>query len=329
MQTNMKSVSIIIPIYGVENYIEKCARSIFEQTYTNIDIIFVNDCTPDNSITILKSVLEHYPKQKEKTRILSYPCNKGLSGARKFGLENAHGDYVLQIDSDDYIAPNMVEVMVQKAEKENADIVICDFNYVKDNVITRKSVSPALTSKECMIQVLTGKIEGYVWNKLIKRSLYTSNTIEPIEGLNMCEDMAVIYRLLYFAKKISYVNQALYFYIQRKGSISYGNLTKVKQENIQDLIEHMITFYSENNIKDKTLLDALYMYKANCKSAILINGDTKLLKENLYKGIKLRHYINHPNIEIHQRIIGLFSIFKLQILITLFRKLKDLKNKRK
>lgn len=100
---NNPKVSILVPIYGTELYIEKCARTLFEQTYDNIEFIFVNDCTRDNSVNVLKRVLEEYPLRKSQTRIIEHKENKGLAGSRLTGLQNATGEYVWCVDSDDYV----------------------------------------------------------------------------------------------------------------------------------------------------------------------------------------------------------------------------------
>ena len=100
------SVSILVPVYGVEKYIERCARSIFEQTYHNLDIVFVDDCTPDKSIEILKRVLEEYPGRKAQTRIIRHAYNRGLSAARNTAVAAATGTFLTHVDSDDWIELN-------------------------------------------------------------------------------------------------------------------------------------------------------------------------------------------------------------------------------
>ena len=102
MNSEQNKVSICVPVYGVEKYIERCAISIFEQTYTNLECIFVNDCTKDNSIKILYNVIERYPQRREKIRIIQHDCNRGLAAARNTALEAASGDYILHVDSDNY-----------------------------------------------------------------------------------------------------------------------------------------------------------------------------------------------------------------------------------
>lgn len=317
-------VSVIVPVYGVEKYIEKCARSVFEQTYSDLEIIFVDDCTPDNSIAILKQVLGEYPQMKDKTQILSYPQNRGLAGARKFGLAAAHGDYVLQIDSDDYIAHNMVEEMTDKATEENADIVICDFNMIRNGEESHLHVSPSLNPHECMKQVLTGEVHGSVANKLIRRTLYTDNNIAPIQGLNMREDLSVMYRLLYFAKKLAYVPQPFYNYLLREGSISASKMSAMQQKNSQDLITYMNDFCTREQINDKGVLEAFNFFKASVKSSIMLYGDIATLNKSLYLSVCLKHYISHPTISISHKIMGVVSVLHVECFSNAFRYIFDI-----
>lgn len=310
----MVKVSVIIPIYGVEKYIEKCARSVFEQTYPNLEIIFVDDCSPDNSIPILKHVLEGYPQMKDKTQILSYSENRGLAGARKFGLEAATGDYLLQIDSDDYIAHNMIEEMVIKAVEDQADIVICDFNMIRNEKESHLYVNPSLDPIECMKQVLTGEVHGSVANKLIRRNLYVSNGIAPIQGLNMMEDLSVMYRLLYFAKKIAYISKAFYNYQIRGGSVSSGTFTERKQENAFTLIALMSDFCEAQKIKRQDLLDAFIFFKASIQAYVLLYG-------RLSYSIRcpIRFFIRHPTLPIYCKMIGVLYCFNFKIAIKIIR----------
>ena len=113
-------VSVCIPVYGVEKYIERCARSLFEQTMKDdIEFIFVNDCTPDKSIEVLQKVLEEYPNRKEQVKIIHHEINRGVSAARKTALMNSHGEYIIFCDSDDWVDTNLYEVMYKKAVEEN------------------------------------------------------------------------------------------------------------------------------------------------------------------------------------------------------------------
>ena len=120
-------VSILIPVYKVEKYIERCARSVFEQTFGDLEIIFVDDCSPDNSITILKRVLEDYPDRKKQTRIIRHKKNEGLSGARNTAIKAATGDYIYFLDSDDEISKDCIQELIGPLKKTHYDFVIGDY----------------------------------------------------------------------------------------------------------------------------------------------------------------------------------------------------------
>ena len=195
-------VSILVPVYNVEKFIKRCVCSLFEQSYTNLEYVFVNDCTPDDSWKILLEVIHHYPHVQKQVKLIQHECNKGLAAARKTALQHATGDYILNVDSDDYVAINMVERLAAEVLNQNADIVICDIYE-----ITRKGkhychVCPSKIAKECLTRVLSGTLQAYLPNKLIRRDLYTKYRIFPIPKIDMLEDVCVMYRLLYFAQTI-------------------------------------------------------------------------------------------------------------------------------
>ena len=117
-------ISVIVPVYSVEEFIERCVRSLFQQTYKEVEYIFVNDHTPDRSMEIIKNCIAEYPHLK--TVLLEHSVNKGLPAARNTGLSVATGKYVFHCDSDDFVEPDMLEKLYQRAEETNADIVWCD-----------------------------------------------------------------------------------------------------------------------------------------------------------------------------------------------------------
>ena len=131
----MYLVSILVPVYGVEKYIERCARSLFEQTYNNLEYIFVDDCTPDNSIAILKRVMEEYPMRKGQVRILRHERNRGIAAARNTALDAAQGSFLSHVDSDDYLARDAIRLLVNKQVETGADIVTGIFS-----IITHKGI---------------------------------------------------------------------------------------------------------------------------------------------------------------------------------------------
>ena len=197
---NKPIISCIIPVYGVEKYIERFARSLFEQTLTeNVEFIFVNDCTPDNSIIVLQNTIEKYPKIEEQVKIINNPVNSGQSPSRNNGIKTSKGEYIICLDSDDWVEPTMLEDMYNKAITDNCDVVIADFIYdskKKQSIIKQQPKN--LNGQDCMNQILNGQLHGSWWNKLFKRDLVeNSNIIEPQLGMNMLEDLMVTTQLLF------------------------------------------------------------------------------------------------------------------------------------
>ena len=119
----MYKVSVLVPIYGVEHYIERCARSLFEQTYPNLEYVFVNDCTPDRSVDILKQVMESYPNRVDAVKVINHNTNRGIAAARNTLIDNAVGDYVCYVDSDDWLELDAIEKLVKKLMESGAEIV--------------------------------------------------------------------------------------------------------------------------------------------------------------------------------------------------------------
>ena len=165
------TVSICIPIFGVEHSIERCSRSLFSQTYTNIEYIFVNDCTKDKSMEILSKVIVEYPNRISAIRIISHKKNRGLAAARNTAIENCTGDFVMHVDSDDYLESTHFEAMHNAIGDE--DLVVCDYRTVtEDGSIIKPQILPEdfpakFTRDEALEDMGRGtSIWGYVWNKL-------------------------------------------------------------------------------------------------------------------------------------------------------------------
>ena len=166
----MPKVSVIIPVFGVEKYIERCARSLFEQTLDDIEFIFVDDCTNDDSISVLQKVLMEYPNRNNQTKIVYHDVNKGLPAARQTGLRIASGEYVAHCDSDDWVERSIYADMYEKASEEEADIVICDYNQTDGKTFRKTFCACHDTSITSYIEnCLFGVDSWVVWNKLVKQ----------------------------------------------------------------------------------------------------------------------------------------------------------------
>lgn len=218
----MPKVSVVIPIYGVEKYIERCAVSLFEQTLHDIEFVFVDDCTPDHSIEILKQVIEKYrPCFEEKNyavRIERMSSNSGLPTVRRHGVSLCSGEYVTHCDSDDWVAPNMYELLYKEAKRTDADMVMCGYNMTDGAKVYNVYYHHETDKQKLVSNLLTLKESWSVWNKLCRRSMYDDTLIYPT--LSMGEDMVLTLQLVLKAERIAVVNEALYNYFYNPESIT-------------------------------------------------------------------------------------------------------------
>ena len=271
-------VSILVPIFNVSSFIERCAVSLFEQTFEDIEYIFVNDCTPDNSIEVLNNVIQRYPNRQAQIRIINHENNKGLAGARNTGIANANGDFILHIDSDDYVEPNMVELLYSKAIAENSDIVVCDFIMEWDNT---NRVVEQIWDKNPKIfinKILSVQAVPSVWNKLFKKKLYIENNISTIEGINLGEDLITTPKLLYYSKNVSKVGIPLCHYIQTNSNSYTKNYTEKNINNVEDVLKELTSFFK--NKEDFYLFEqSLLEGKLKKKIELIFNSDEEYWNE--------------------------------------------------
>lgn len=311
-------ISIIVPIYKAEAYIHNCIDSILTQTFTDFELILVNDGSPDNS----GEICDEYAKKDARVRVY-HKKNGGVAAARQTGLDAATGDYIIQFDSDDYVESNIIELLVKKAMEEEADIVICDFDNVYENHSLPMHVNPPLTNIELICKLFTGEVHSSLCNKLIKKELYKLHDINFTLGLNMCEDLSVMYRLVYYSNRISYVPQVLYHYRQNvSNSFSSQKMPLKYQQNRIQLLEQVNDFLNVNNEQDGSILRHFFRYLVlSNKGEMLLYGDINNLDFFKYPEMKfsIRDILSHPNLHPNFKIILLFDKLWLKHLVSLAR----------
>lgn len=248
----MYQVSILVPIYGVEKYIERCARSLFEQTYENLEYIFVDDCTPDKSMEILLRVMEDYPNRKGQVRIIRHEHNRGLAAARNTALDAATSPFITHVDSDDYLALDAIQLLVAKQVETDADIVSGNYFVIESNG-TRKAVEPDYADQHDMMRkVISPHFRNYaIWHRLIRLSLYNDNHIRALEGVDYNEDLQQFIPLLYYAKIIAKINEHIYFYDRTNTDSYVSNLLSNNESWLQSIasILYVDDFFS-NTIQE-------------------------------------------------------------------------------
>ncbi len=230
MSSSGIDISVIIPVYGVEKYIERCLRSLFTQTKTDgVEFILVNDCTKDNSITVAESVIKEFPDLD--VIVINHDSNKGLASARNSGIKAAKGAYIQHVDSDDWCEPTMLEELYCKAIECDADIVGCD-NYFGETSYVKHKIAD--NNIDCLKQLVGSNVSNPIWNKLIKSELYFHKGEDFfIPRVDIWEDYLACCKLFYFANKIVYLPKAfLHYNIDNIGSLSRSKFSDFKLNNI-------------------------------------------------------------------------------------------------
>ena len=224
-------VSVIVPIYNVEQYIQKCLDSLVNQTYPNYEILLIDDGSKDGSSEIAQIYANRYDNVSYYRKI-----NGGLSDARNYGIERARGDFLMFIDSDDFVDSRLIEKMIEMQSRTNADMVACDMMYAYED--GRNIIASAgefdLDSAKDNINLLN--INNSACNKLFHRDLFKDIRF-PLGKLY--EDLFIVPILIYRSKLIAHVKEALYFYLQREGSIVHKN--NQRMFHIYEAIHHVYT----------------------------------------------------------------------------------------
>ena len=267
----MSKVSVIVPVYKVENYIEKCVRSLFEQTMEDIEVLFVDDSSPDNSVEIIERLIEEYQtylaKKKYVVRVIRMPSNSGQAVARRRGILEATGDYVIHCDSDDWVDIDLYEKMYKEAIISKSDIVICGYIYeYLGHADKREALNVADKGKDVVRNWYRKCIFMSCCNKLVRRTLYIENTILPWEGLNMWEDNGLMTRLFYYADRISVMRDSYYHYNRTNlGAVTNGYDQKSVRQMI-GIAEYLTEFFeSKSDAEDfrKTVMAFQFLAKIN------------------------------------------------------------------
>jgi len=230
-------VSILVPCFKVENYIRRCAESLFRQTYQDIEYIFVDDASPDRSATILQEVMEAYPHRATQTRIITHPFNRGLAAARNTAIEAATGEYLYMVDSDDYIEDDTIDLMTRKAKELSADLVIGNFIFHSGKDERPYRMAHHEKKEDLVLSMLSSTVPHQVWNNLMKRHLFTQHHIRAKEGANYGEDLQIMVQVAYYAQKVTYCDGFTYHYDLRnpQSLINVTHATTTKETIFQFL----------------------------------------------------------------------------------------------
>lgn len=231
----MCKVSVIIPVYNAENYIVRCAESLFKQTLDDIQFIFVDDASPDNSISLIKQTLERFPERKSQTLIIRNQTNMGCSMARQQALLYVKAPFTAMCDSDDWMESTMYADLYENALQNNADMVICDHDQRIDGKIIPK-ITKRQTGNSLIHNFLYGQLTSVLWNRLVRTDVYRRISFSTESIL---EDFFITAQLIFYAPRVSFLHKILYHYVRQPKSVT----NDLCMENIDNKVSSALSNY--------------------------------------------------------------------------------------
>lgn len=270
-------VTFILPVYNAESTIYRCLDSILKQTYCDYEVIIVDDGSIDNSGKICDS----YSLNDNRFRVV-HKENAGVASARQLGVSLATGEYVIHIDSDDWIEPNMLSDMMN--EISDADILVSDYYYNTKHGQTYVRQVDCTTSEELLEKIIKGEVFGSLWHKLIRRNLYQN--IKFNTDLTFCEDQLLLFKILTtYQCKVINLHKAYYHYECNDGSITQRTDREYFDNKIkyEDYALQVLSPLSFRYIRDIFVLDRLKSYSGPIQSKIYSNSEIKVLVNRLPK----------------------------------------------
>ncbi|WP_407306699.1 glycosyltransferase family 2 protein [Klebsiella quasipneumoniae] len=232
-------VSVIVPVYNTERYVERAIISLMEQTLDDVQFIIIDDGSKDNSLNIIKQVIARYPARQGQVTLISRE-NRGVAATRAQGMELATGDYVIHLDSDDWAELNWLEALYTKAIEDNADVVICDYYKVYKNKKIEVSQNVLPSPYNCVKKLFNRKLSNSNWDKLVRKKYLMIMKLVLLMAW-IWGGFLVTLLVLLNSKKISYINKPLYYYNKNNDSSltkSYSNKTLYDLVKIVDLADN-------------------------------------------------------------------------------------------
>ena len=237
----MSMVSIIVPIYNIEGYIRECIDSILAQTYPDFELILVDDGSKDNC----GRICDEYAEKDVRIKVI-HKENGGLTSARNAGLSVAKGDWIMHVDGDCWIEPDMIESLIEAAKATEADLVFGDYMKYGPYAGNHKLPTWSNDKKDSMSRYIAYMMTT-IWGSIAKRSLYTEHSLKSPDGVNYCEDFHLIVRLCHFAKKIVNVHRPFYHYRFRPTS-NMSNMNRKTEADEQWVYQDTIRFFKEQGV---------------------------------------------------------------------------------
>lgn len=260
-------VSVIIPMHNVAKFLHRSVNSLYSQDLYGIELIFVDDCSTDNTLTVLQSLLQD--KEGVKVSILHHDANQGVAAARNTALDVAVGEYIYYVDADDYIEPNTLSTLYNSAKSNNADIVGCDW-FLTFEKNERRMYQPSVKDGvDAFKKMAKGVMRTFLCVFLVRRSVYENNNLRFIPHQDMCEDMMLMMKAVLLVERIVMVHTPLYHYIQSNQN-SLTKKYKVAKNQIENNIYSVEQFLQRKGHED--LRDYIRLLELTLKHPFLISS---------------------------------------------------------
>lgn len=303
-------ISVIVPTYNSEKYIKKCITSIVKQKKCELEILVVDNGSVDNT----KNIVKEFAQKDKRIRLIQCPI-KGVSNARNMGIEYSKGEYISFVDSDDYIDEDFYYIMLDSLEKQKVELSVCEYNQIFEDekeITKEKKYGISNLNKVELLDKMFDKdfFQGFVWNRLYKSEIIKNNNVRFNTEITICEDFLFNCEYMQYIEKACYINQPLYYYVQRKSS-SYNSQINRKWFTVFKAYEQIEKICLDNNF---TNLDGLIYHKFKVNL---------LLKEKIFfnnKEFKYEKKIVNNNIKKYSKKIFFSKEIKLIEKIKLFLK---------
>lgn len=258
------TISVIVPVYNTEKYLRRCIDSILSQTFTDFELLLINDGSTDFS----GEICDQYAAKDERVRVF-HKKNGGVSLARNLGLDEARGEWIAFVDSDDWVSSKLLEFLYSEVEKGNHDLVFCNYAEVYKKRIVVSHHNYYASKKDYIQYIIEGSLGGYLWNKLVCRNLFLRTT-KFHAGYDLWEDLQMSVQLFFYAESVCVLDtQPLYFH----NCTNIQSITSSKGKNkINSMIQNLLSieqFLEDHEIMDISVLDNRKIY---CKMAMWGNG---------------------------------------------------------
>ena len=312
-------ISIILPVYNAEKFIERCIQSLLVQSLDDVEVIMIDDCSKDNGFQKAIDLINSNGMQAH-FKLLRNTHNLNCAGSRNRGISEATGEYITFVDSDDYVDEHYLSELMSTIAEHNSDVIIYDYKEITRTEAILHEFQPLSTPEDVIVALLLNKMHNSLCNKVFRRSLMVDNGINMPCNLTHYDDKAICFKLIYNAKVISFIPKCLYFYDRRnEGSVTRGDQRKHVASAV-DVVKIIDDFFVDKP-KSVALEEAIEVNKMHILGFVLLYGtEAEIQKYSKYLGkFRIKSILLVGNVPMHYRLAVLFKQNHLSFVTTLIR----------